>query len=441
MSEDKNTTATARLSPGSLWRQIQGNPLKVFLICLGGYSLVRIVEGLYFYVNPSIAADFDVTQKALGVVISVSAAIGILISIVCGTLADVIGRRRMFGVTIIGSGIFVGLQSLAPSLLVMTLLRAVAHGFISAMSPIKTTIVAEAAPARYRGILTGFLQAGSPIGAGVAGAIAIVAIDPYGWRWGFIFALLIIPPGLILWRMLGETGRFQALERSTAASFPRFDVWWRIRELYGSRYRRTAVICTAASIMFGGGVAGSIFFWKPYFEQVKQLAPTMASTVISLGFWVSIAGYFLASVIGEFLLPRRDTFALWMVFGTTALLALIWWADDYMAILVCYSIMSFFILGAIAVFGTLINESFPTHIRLTASTITASSGLDVGIIVFPIVTTQVAEDWLGWDLMFSTFVAIPFLAAAGLFLLLPRVRSGLELEQVAQQMHANNNES
>jgi len=40
-------------------------------------------------------------------------------------------------------------------------------------------------------------------------------------------------------------------------------------------------------------------------------------------------------------------------------------------------------------------------------------------------------------MMFSTFVAIPFVVAAGLFLLLPRVRSGLELEQVAQQMHNN----
>jgi hypothetical protein len=130
----------------------------VFLIALGGYTLVRVIDGPYFYVNSSIADDFGVTQKALAVVISVSAAIGIVVSIICGSLADLIGRKRMFGVTIIGSGVFIGLQSLAPSLLILTFLRSLAHGFISAMSPIKTTIVTGTAPAHYRGVLRLFLK-------------------------------------------------------------------------------------------------------------------------------------------------------------------------------------------------------------------------------------------------------------------------------------------
>ncbi len=430
-----------QLGPASLWCRIQGNSLKVFLICLGGYSLVRVTEGLYFYVNSSIAHDFGVTQKTLGVVISVSAAIGILVSIICGTLADVIGRKRMFGVTIIGSGIFVGLQSLAPSLLVMTILRSLAHGFISAMSPIKTTIVTEVAPARYRGILTGFLQAGSPIGAGIAGAIAVFVIDPFDWRWGFACAVLIIPPGLILWRMLGKTAKSQQLPDLATSATAKSGIRERICELYGMKYQRIAVICTAAAFMYGGAVAGSFFFWKPYLEQVKQLAPTEASTVIAVGWGVSIAGFILVSVIGEFMLPRRDTFVAGIVCGTVALLTLVWWADGYMAVMVCYSVMSLFLLGVLTVFGTLINESFPASIRATASTLIASSGIDAGFIVFPIVTTRVAEDWLGWDLMLSTFIAIPFLTAAGLFLLLPRVSSGLELEQVVQAMHPNSSQT
>ena len=97
--------------------------------------------------------------------------------------------------------------------------------------------------------------------------------------------------------------------------------------------------------------------------------------------------------------------------------------------------MTFFILGVLSIFGTLINESFPTHIRATTSTMAASSGLDAGFIVFPVISTIAAEDWIGWNGMFSTFVGIPHLVAAGLFLLLPRVRSGLEIEDVAQAMH------
>lgn len=418
-----------------LGAEIRGNPLKVFLISLAGFTLVRIAEGLYSYVNASIAADFGVTQKALGVVISVSAAIGIFVSIICGTLADVIGRKRMFGVTIIGSGIFIGLQGLAPSLWAMTVLRALAHGFWSSMSPIKTTIVTEVAPARYRGILTGFLQAGSPLGAGIAGFVAVMVIDPFGWRWGFFSALLIIPPGVILWRMLGETARFEAHSQSMPAQ--RGNIWHRIAEFYGPRYRGKALLCTAAAFMFGGGLAGSIFFWKPYFEATKGLTPVEASTVVASGYWVSIAGFLLAAIIGEFLISRRDTFAAGMMIGVAALLTLVWWAEGFYPVLLCYCLTSFFILGVVSVFGTLINESFPTHIRATASTMAASSGLDAGFIVFPVISTTAAEDWFGWNVMFSTFVAIPFSIAAGLFLLLPRIKSGLEVEEVTRAMHGD----
>ncbi len=432
---DDRSSASANASPATDWSQLKGHPLKFFLICLGGYTLVRIAEGLYFYVNSSIAADFDVTQKALGVVISASAVIGIVVSIICGSLADVIGRKRMFGVTIIGTGLFIALQSFSPSLFVMTILRGLSHGFWSSMSPIKTTIVTEASPARFRGILTGLLQVGSPIGAGMAGFIAVYAIDPYGWRWGFASALLIIPPGLILWRMLSESRRFEEQRGPSVDLTKRNNILDRIRELYSGKYRRNAIICTAAAFMLGGGIAGSVYFCKPYFETVKGLTPVEASTVIAVGWWVSISGFVLASVVGEFLLPRRDTFAGGMIFGTASLLGLVWWADGYYTIMLFYVLMSFFILGVLSVFGTLINESFPTQIRATASTVCASSGIDAGVIVFPIITTIAAEDWLGWNMMFSTFVAIPFLAAAGLFLLLPRIKSGLEVEEVAAAMH------
>ena len=416
--------------------QLKGAPLKIFLISLGGYTLVRIAEGLYFYVNQSIAVDFGVTQQAMGVVISASAVIGIFVSIICGSLADVIGRKKMFGVTIIGTGVFIGLQSLSPSLVAMTILRGLSHGFWSSMSPIKTTIVTEASPARFRGILTGFLQAGSPIGASVAGLIAVNVIQPFGWRWGFSTAFLIILPGLILWWMLGESKRFQQ-QQAPNAKLPKAknNIFHRIRELYGGRYRRNAVICTSAAFMLGGGLAGSIFFWQPYFETVKGLTGVEASTIIGIGWGVSISGFMLASVIGEFVLPRRDTFVAGMFCGVASLLGLVWLAEGYYPVMIFYVLVNFFILGVLTVFGTLINESFPTHIRSTASTVCASSGLDAGVIVFPIITTTVAETWLGWNMMFSTFVAIPFLIAGLLFLLLPRIKSGLEVEEVAEAMH------
>jgi len=423
------------------WRTLLGNPLKVFLIALAGFTLVRMAEGLYSYANSSIADEFGVTQKALGVVISLSAVIGIFVSIICGTLADVIGRKRMFGVTILGSSIFIALQSLAPSLWLITILRGIAHGFLSALSPIKTTLVSEIAPARYRGILTGFLQAGSPLGTAIAGFVAVLVIDQFGWRWGFVSALLLIPPGLALWWMLGENGRLStqaASQVGSDAAVPSSKtakIWQQITEFYGGRYRRNAIICTAAAFLVGGSLASSVFFWKPYFETTKGLTPVQASTVIAIGYWISVCGFLLSAVVGEFLLSRRDTFITGMCVGAVALLSLVWWANGFYPILVCYSLTTFFTLGVLSVFGTLINESFPAHIRATASTMAASSGLDAGFIVFPIITTTVAVDWWGWNSMFSVFVAMPLLLAAFLFSRLPRVKSGLELDEVVNSMH------
>jgi len=120
--------------------------------------------------------------------------------------------------------------------------------------------------------------------------------------------------------------------------------------------------------------------------------------------------------------------------GVATLLSTVWLAQTYLALAVCFALMGVFLFGAVTVFATLIAESFPTRIRATGATVVASTGLDLGFIVFPVLTSTAAEDWMGWNLMFSTLIAIPYLMAAGLFLLLPRIKSGLEVEEVVKEI-------
>ena len=79
--------------------------------------------------------------------------------------------------------------------------------------------VVEEAPARFRGILTGILQTGYPLGWFLASLLAAPVLARWGWRPMFLIGLVSIPFTVIIWRFLRETTRFSE-HRATLAEAP-----------------------------------------------------------------------------------------------------------------------------------------------------------------------------------------------------------------------------
>ncbi|MFT5134622.1 MAG: AAHS family 4-hydroxybenzoate transporter-like MFS transporter, partial [Gammaproteobacteria bacterium] len=163
-----------------------------YLNMIDGIDILAIA-----FAAPAIAADWNVTPQALGLVFS-AALVGMgLGAVFIAPFSDRIGRRKMIllCLTIISIGIIASV--FAQSITQLMFLRLFAGLGLGSLLPSLISIVSEFSPNRYRNLSILFLHAGVPIGAILTGFVASILLPDYGWRMLFSFAgaisLLAIP--------------------------------------------------------------------------------------------------------------------------------------------------------------------------------------------------------------------------------------------------------
>lgn len=401
---------------------------RVFLVCLIGWILTNMDQSFFGYAVPPIMAEFDVPLVAIGQILSAAFILAAVAVVVVGLLADRFGRRTMFVICLALSALLVGLQGFATSVAMLAVLRCLAFALSSGLVPITNAMVVEAAPARYRGLFTGLLQCGYPLGWFVAALVAAPIIQGFGWRQMFLPALLVIPLAFLLGRMLPESRRFEAAAQSTGARHE--SALERVRSLFRGEYRRRAIFGWLAFFLFGGAYAGTAFYFPTYFQQVRGYSVEDATRLVGMSYGIGLLGYVAASVVGEFVTTRRNTIVIWTWTGAAAVVGLLWLDHGHLGNAVWFALTAMFFYGTAAVLTTFITEIFPTRVRATAVAVVAGIGINLGFAIFPVVVATLIES-VGWEIAF-TLAVVPSLVLAGLFtLFLPNLRSGADLEVVA----------
>ena len=134
-----------------------------------------------------------------------------------------------------------------------------------------------------------------------------------------------------------------------------------------------------------------------------------------------------AAWVGEYILPRRNTFALWSLLGAAALVGLMWLPSERWHDLVLFGLTTAFFYGSNAVVGALLTELYPTSMRTTAFAVCGSAPLSAGFALFPAIVPLVVQS-SGWQVTFTLLIAPLLLVSAAAALLLPNVRSGSGLD-------------
>lgn len=161
--------------------------LVVLLICMAinlidAYDLMVIS-----YAAPGITGDWGLDADTLGIIFGagfVGMAIG---SILVGPLADRCGRRTtiVWGLTVITVAMF--LQGISSGPTQMAVLRVITGAGIGGVLPSVIVLVAEYSPGKYRNLAVGILGTSFPLGALIAGFVAIPLLELYDWRSLFFF--------------------------------------------------------------------------------------------------------------------------------------------------------------------------------------------------------------------------------------------------------------
>jgi putative MFS transporter len=417
-----------------------------------GWALDAMDVGLISFVIAQLAVVWKADAGQLGFVASagfLGMAIGASVG---GLLADRLGRRQVFALTLLVYGLATGVSALAMSVGALIALRFVVGLGLGAELPVASTLVSEFAPARIRGRVIVILESAWAVGwtaAALIGYLVIPASDD-GWRWALalgavpaVWAIVVrlrLPESV---RFLEAKGRHAEAERvvrgleaaaganpvtgavttdAPAEATPGDGPDAAPRErLFGARLRRRTLSLWIVWFCVNFAYYGA-FIWLPTllvaqgFSLVRSFEYTLLITLAQL------PGYAVSAWLVE-RWGRRVTLAVFLA-GSAVSAGLFGTADDVTTILVFGALMSFSNLGAWGALYAVTPELYPTRVRATGAGSAAGFGRLASIVAPLCVPPLLALG--GVALPFGVFAAVFALAAAAA-LTLPDLR-GAALE-------------
>jgi putative MFS transporter len=421
-----------------------------------GWALDAMDVGLISFVIAQLTVVWNVESSQLSWVASagfLGMAIGASVG---GLLADRLGRRQVFALTLLVYGVATGVSALSWSIGALIALRFVVGLGLGAELPIASTLVSEFAPARIRGRIIVILESFWAIGWTAAALIGyfVVPTGDNGWRWALalgalpavwaIFVRLKLPESV---RFLESKGRVTEAERivvefenaatsrglmtpdagaapgaeviSAASTLPIAEPGDRARPfatLFGAPLRRRTVSLWVVWFCVNFAYYGA-FIWLPSllvaagYPLVRSFEYTLIITLAQL------PGYAVSAWLVE-KWGRRLTLAAFLT-GSAVSAALFASAGDVTGILVFGSMLSFFNLGAWGALYAVTPELYPTRIRGTGAGWAAGFGRLASILAPLCVPLLSAAG--GTTLPFVVFAAV-FVVAAVAALTLPDLR-------------------
>lgn len=434
-----------------------------------GWALDAMDVGLISFVLAQLSVVWQAESTELSWVASagfLGMAVGASLG---GLLADRLGRRHVFALTLLIYGLATGLSALSWSIGALIALRFVVGLGLGAELPVASTLVSEFAPARIRGRVIVLLESFWAVGWTAAALIGyfVVPLGPDGWRWALalgaapavwaVYVRLKLPESV---RFLESRGRgveaentVREFEDAAAAASgdravttappsqprqpqaqnqpqiqpqkqplpldapePASTARTRVASLFGAALRRRTIALWVVWFCVNFAYYGA-FIWLPTlllnagFPLVKSFEYTLIITLAQL------PGYAVSAWLVE-KWGRRATLASFLA-GSAVSAALFATAGDVSAILVFGSMLSFFNLGAWGALYAATPELYPTWVRATGTGSAAGFGR-LASIAAPLLVPVLVQAG-GLTLPFAVFAGFFVIAALGA-LALPDVR-------------------
>ena len=381
-----------------------------------------------------------------------------------GLLADKIGRRSVFALTLLVYGLATGASALAMGVGTLIALRFVVGLGLGAELPVASTLMSEFAPARIRGRIIVWLEAfwaGGWILAAVIGTF-VATSGPTGWRWALALGMVPAAYSIVIRlgmpesvRFLETKGRHEEAERivrdfeasagldTAAQGVLASDAGTeegRVAETADGRVAADAVgVVPEADQVASGGIwsaalrartAGlwvvwacinlayyGAFIWIPTLLVDRGFTLTQSFTFTLIITLAQIPGYAAAAWLIE-VLGRRWTLTLFLA-GSAVSAVGYGMADSEATILVAGCLLSFFNLGAWGALYAIGPELYPTAVRGTGTGAAAAFGRLASIAAPFLVPVLVVSG--GQWLAFVVF-ALAFAVAAAAAFTLPEQR-------------------
>jgi putative MFS transporter len=417
-----------------------------------GWALDAMDVGLISFIIAALIEHWGITKGESGLIVSIGFAGMAVGASLGGLLADRIGRRQVFAITLLIYGLATGASALVGGVGLLLVLRFLVGLGLGAELPVASTYVSEFAPARMRGRLIVILEAFWAVGWTAAAIIGyfLVPVSENGWRWAFALgAIPALYAMVVRWglpespRWLIGRGRVDEAERIIAdfeksagvriAAAPApvaaqeqaeqtqqaeaeapiaRSAGQRLAALWSREFRVRTFSIWLVWFCVNFAYYGA-FIWIPSilvdagFPLVKSFGFTLIITLAQL------PGYAVAAWLIE-VWGRRLTLSVFLV-GSAASAIVFGTVHSEPAIIASGMALSFFNLGAWGALYAVTPEIYPTSLRATGAGWAAGVGRIASIIAPLLVPIMLVAGGAGLTFtVFSVFFVIAAAAAWGL---------------------------
>ncbi|KOR14880.1 MFS transporter [Acinetobacter sp. C15] len=331
--------------------------------------LALLVDGadlmLLSYSLNSIKAEFQLSSVQAGMLGSFTLAGMAIGGIFGGWACDQFGRVRIVVISILLFSVLTCGLGLTQNFIQFSILRFFASLGLGSLYIACNTLMAEYVPTRYRTTVLGTLQAGWTVGYIVATLLAGWIIPDHGWRMLFYVAIVPVLIAVLMHFLVPEPQAWYHSRNDLNGQNTNTQESALKRIFADPRNRKMFILwaLTAGFLQFGYYGVNN---WMPsYLEselgmKFKQMTAYMVGTYSAMILGKILAG-FMADKLG-----RRFTYAFGAI-GTAIFLPLIVFynsPDNILFLLIAFGFLYGIPYGVNATYMT---ESFPTHIRGSAT--------------------------------------------------------------------------
>lgn len=381
---------------------------KLLWIAGTGWMFDAMDVGMLSFIIAALKVEWDLSAEQMGWIGSVQS-IGMAVgALIFGLMADRIGRKNVFIITLLLFSIGSGVSALATGLFMFLILRFFIGMGLGGELPVASTLVSESVPVEKRGRIVVLLESFWAAGWLVAAVISYFVIPKFGWQIALLLSAAPALYALYLRINLPDSPRYEAVKQTKKMS-----VLQSVSALWSNEHRRQTAMLWIVWFCVVFSYYG-MFLWLPSVMVIKGFSLIKSFQYVLIMTLAQLPGYFTAAwCIERF--GRKFVLVVYLL--GTAISAYLFGNADTEALLMTFGILlSFFNLGAWGGLYAYTPEQYPTVIRGTGSGMAASFGRIGGVLGPLLVGYWVAQE-VSIGMIFTIFCISVLLAVFAVLIL------------------------
>ena len=373
-----------------------------------GWMFDAMDVGILSFIIVALQKDWGITPSQMGWIGSVNS-IGMAVgALVFGLMADRIGRKPVFMITLLLFSVGSGVSAFTTTLTAFLVLRFMIGMGLGGELPVASTLVSESVPVERRGRVVVLLESFWAGGWLIAALISYFIIPKFGWQPALLIMAIPALYALYLRLKLPDSPKFLAIEKKKRPTVIQniISVWSK------ENARQTTMLwilwfCVVFSYY-------GMFLWLPSVMVLKGFSMIKSFEYVLIMTLAQLPGYFTAAWFIE-RLGRKFVLITYLI--GTAISAYFFGSAETLPFLLTSGIfLSFFNLGAWGALYAYTPEQYPTAIRGTGAGMAASFGR-IGGVFGPLLVGYFVARGISITTIFTIFTVAILIGALSVFIL------------------------